>query len=427
MIELFRLALLDYKSQIKHSRMLFFLISITMTVFLCIHSLAGSVRDNLTDIIYTPFGREFLVWVDGYQNGKENLEKIFADKEWVGDIVIHMGLTQAEWDDIEGRNDIVFNAYISTLEEYIVFGETGSPKRGEIILPKYLYAMGDKNQYQYIDGSDYVGKTIHITVRSAYTDHEKEYVFKVKAAYDNIRSMCPENMFCLNEEDAVDIYQYHYMTGEDEYIESIRQQYPDEPDYFYDALRTQYNIGIGVKAGYDFETASKMIADVSRENIEEIGFLDTFFNEDSNGINYMEFIIFLSDIMSLLLAGAAIVSMILMFAADMRRRKYDFALRYSIGYTVTRQTVLYGMEKLVIFAKAAAAALLITGLCIVGGNYIIQNKAPFYRRSIVLSYDWAIAAVTLAVVFLCCMFCVLCAAFKIRRIHMAEALKEESL
>lgn len=427
MTELFRLALLDYKSQKKHSRMLLVLMSIAIIVFLSIHSLAGSVKDNLTDIIYTPFGREFLIWIEardeaGYWTEKSKIEEALAGEECIGDIVIHMGLTPAVWNDIKGKKDISFTAYISTLEKYTMSGEKGAPQKGEIVIPEYMYNMGNKNEYQCINGSDYVGKTIHITVKAFYGDEKKDYSFKVKGTFDNIRSMCNGNMFCLSEEDALEVYQYYGLTGEKEFIENIRLEYPDEENSFYDALKLQFNMAIGVKTGYDFETSGKII-----EKAFPNSGLSTFFLEDTNGISYMEFIIFLSDIMSLLLAIAAIVSMILIFAADMRRRKYDFALRYSLGYTAAKQTLLYGIEKLIIFMKAVIIAVFITVLCIVGGNYMIQNIAPFYRRSIVLAFDWKITAITLAAVFICCIVCVLCAAFKIRKISMARVLKEESL
>ncbi len=198
--------------------------------------------------------------------------------------------------------------------------------------------MGSKNQYQYIKGSDYIGETIHITVKSGNNDEKKDYNFKVKGTFDNIRSMADGNIFCLSEEDALDIYQYYGLTGLDEFIEGIRQEYPNQLESFYDALNLQFNMAITVKSGYDFNAAGKML----REKFEGPSYVSTFFHEDANGISYMEFLIFLSDIMSFLIAIAASVSMVLMFIADMRRRKYDFALRYSMGYTAARQILLYG-------------------------------------------------------------------------------------
>ena len=182
-------------------------------------------------------------------------------------------------------------------------------------------------------------------------------------------------------------------------------------------------MAITVKSGYDFNAAGKML----REKFEGPSYVSTFFHEDANGISYMEFLIFLSDIMSFLIAIAASVSMVLMFIADMRRRKYDFALRYSMGYTAARQILLYGMEKMIIFMRAVIISVFITVICVAGGNYMIQNIAPFYRRSIVLSLDWITIGITFAIVLILCSICVLLAAFRIRKIDTARVLKEESL
>lgn len=428
MADLFQLAFQDYKSQKKYSRMLLVLMSTAIIVFLCIHSLAGSIKNNLADIIYKPFGREFLIWIPardeaGYWEEKEKIEEALAEEECIGNIVIHMGLTPAVWNDLKENNTIYFTAYITTIEDYAISGDVSNPKKGEIILPEYIYNMGSKNQYQYIKGSDYIGETIHITVKSGNNDEKKDYNFKVKGTFDNIRSMADGNIFCLSEEDALDIYQYYGLTGLDEFIEGIRQEYPNQLESFYNALNLQFNMAITVKSGYDFNAAGKML----REKFEGPSYVSTFFHEDANGISYMEFLIFLSDIMSFLIAIAASVSMVLMFIADMRRRKYDFALRYSMGYTAARQILLYGMEKMIIFMRAVIISVFITVICVAGGNYMIQNIAPFYRRSIVLSLDWITIGITFAIVLILCSICVLLAAFRIRKIDTARVLKEESL
>ncbi len=111
MADLFQLAFQDYKSQKKYSRMLLVLMSTAMIVFLCIHSLAGSIKNNLADIIYKPFGREFLIWIPardeaGYWEEKEKIEEALAEEECIGNIVIHMGLTPAVWNDLKENNTI---------------------------------------------------------------------------------------------------------------------------------------------------------------------------------------------------------------------------------------------------------------------------------------------------------------------------------
>lgn len=96
-----------------------------------------------------------------------------------------------------------------------------------------------------------------------------------------------------------------------------------------------------------------------------------------------------------------------------------------MGYSYRGIILMLALEKAIMLFWAGLAAFLFTGAGILGGNYFIQTCLPFYRRTIVLSYDWSMVGSALLVLVVAALVSLFFTAIHIRKFNLADVMKSE--
>lgn len=421
----FSLAKLDGECRKKSTGILFYMVVLSLLIFLTVNSLISSIINSIEDIIHKPYGRmvSILTGIDTYEDEMEYYQEVFSEESGIGEIFWHTSTMEVRWNnsDILGMQDqnVMVTTKIKAMDDYPADGSTLLEK-GEILIPKYLYGMGDYNNYTYADGGMLVGQQLIMTVKNQYTEEKREYSFKVAGTYDNVRASTGNNLFCLYEDDALEIYEFVNCYGEDEYIKETLRGYGMEDDKeAYDSLRQRHYIGFYINEGYSVSDVCDKIEKVSGE----VCF--PFYGKNETLIIYYEFVIYLSNIIVMILGTAAVIILVVLIVRDLKSRYGQIALRYACGYSIGLQTLSFIIEKIEVLIKSALTAIITTVILLIAGNYIIQNVLPFYDRSITLNIDWGTMLIVIASIVAGSLVCIICSLSGMRKLNITETLKRE--
>ncbi len=425
----FSLAKLDGFGRKKLTRVLFFMTIFSVLIFLLVNSLISSLIISMEDIIHKPYGRmvNIIAGADSYNETMEYCKEIFSEEAGIGEVFWHIFEIDVEWEnsDILGIQSQMMKVTtkIQAMDRYLVDG-TEELGEGEIWIPKYLYGLGNYNDYTYADGAELLGKEIILTVKNNYVEENKEYVFRVTGVYDNVKASTENSLFCLCERDALDIYEFKTCYQNETYIREILKEAGLDESWEgyqmnYESLRQPHYIGFYIKEKYSVSDISAKIEEATGESCFP------FYERDETLIQYYQFIIDLSNIIVFILGVTTVIVLVVFVIRDLRTRYNQIAIRYAYGYSISLQVIAFIVEKIQVLAKAATTAIVITIVMIAAGNYIIQNIMPFYRRGIVLHLDWKAVEVVLTGILAGVLICVGCCINGIRKLNIVETLKRE--
>lgn len=434
----------EERCQRKYSRLTLIFMSLAVIIFVVVNSIVGSIRDSVQSLLDKPMGR-VLFTVDFAEEMGEvysQLKEYTGDSDMAGDIFVSSPPQNFAWKDSGetlGREneEVSFYPYYNQLGEYICDGQAEKPEYGEVILPKYIYGMGIYDDYNYADTGSLVGKEITIIVKDADTGESMEETMKVKGTYDNIKSQC-QTYFLVNDRQMVDWYCFTHQPTQEQIMEveeQIAQQQKEMGEEFQKSIDELYGgdveaykreylgiqtyVCVFVNEEYDIEEAGEMLEDLSGM---------VWFREielDSSLMLYFEFIIYMGNLISLLLLAASFSNILIMVSSEVARRKGEFALKRAMGYTLGNIFSVFSVGKFFCFIKASIYAVIITGILILGGNYLIQNIFPFYLRYIHLFYEFRVVLISVAVAAVGTFIGMMTAVPMIKGIDMASVLKRE--
>lgn len=419
---IFSLALLDGKGRRKQARFLLILTVLTLSIFLLVNSLMASLVEGINNIMYKPYGRVVSIIADTYDYEEQMslLKEKYADDDMVEQVFWHIYSRSVTWleSDLTGTSsqEVQFMTAVDELEKYLVEG-VAKPEQGQILVPKYLYSMGNYNEYTYADGSELLGKVLTFEVSNAEGTEYKQYSFQVAGVYDNVKSGSGNDVFCINEQDAFELDGFYGYRSE----ESIRAEMEEYniPEEQYENMLHQYAIGFYISADYDLTEAIKEIE-------AETGAYPQLQMRPAGGLGaYFEFIAFLGNVIVFMLGITAVIVLVVTILRDLRNRRGQFALRYACGYSRPIQIAAYVLEKIWILGKACLIGILATIIGVMAGNYMIQHIVPFYMRDIHLYLHGSVAGQAICAVLAGGVLCILIAVPGIVRICPAETLKKE--
>lgn len=422
--EVFAIARTDKKAYRHRTRGVFFLILISMTIFLVVNMLFSYVIDGAESIMNKPYGRTVSIIVNSADKESE-MEQIcdsLDSMEAVGQIFWHIAVQEVKWENANiigvTREKIQLASSIDAMQDYVTEG-SARLQQGEILVPKYLYDIGIYDDYHYADGSELIGTTVDITVNNRYTDETKSYSFVVAGVYDNIEAKCSSDIFCLSQEDALNIFEYINCYQEEIYIEELANQYGIENKEELEDLKSPHYVGLYIKTGYDMQTVMAQIEEKTGESV----FL--FMRSDEVLVEYYDFIRYMCNfLMGMFLFLAALV-ILAAFWKDINERKEQMALRMTLGYTLKLQMFSFLLEKLQLFLKAVLCSLFLDVCFIFAGNYIIQHWLAFYLKSYKIQFSIQAFAVIFLGSMLEAAICIALVLFEVRKISPAQMLKKE--
>lgn len=430
---IFSIAYLDMKSRKKRTRLLFTLIVFSVTLFLVLNSLITSLKEDVENIVYKPYGRVISVTADyeTYGNEMTRFKEVYEGKYGIEQLFWHIFSRSVVWTNAEivgvPSLEVSLMTAVDELENYLVEGNA-KPGTGEMIVPKYLYDVGIYGQYNCADGSELLGQTLCFEVASPYDgEPAREFRFKVVGVYDNVKSGSGSGSgaFCISSQDALSIdYCGNYKSEEEiqQELVQLKEAYQlsdADCDAMYESMHWQPEIGFYVSAEYDLDEV------VERLEVE-LGRAVHIFQIPVDSIaDYYDFIIFLGNLIVGMLGMTVTIVLVVTILRDLRERKGQFALRYACGYTRGEQCVAYILETLLLLGKACLTGGIITAIILMAGNYIINHIVPFYMRGTELRIHPDVVLITAGAVICGSIFSVLLAIPGVFGVHTAEILKQE--
>jgi cell division protein FtsX len=428
------LAGLAYKNDLgrkKYKRTVFLLLTMSLFVCMGVFWTILSLEESMENISDKPLARQLQIIDNTDDDELYNIVKTeLGGMEGIEDITRLIPFTDARWKD---TGDIFYSssagiylvAYFNGMDKYRVSGTNNSPQKGEIIIPKYLYGLGELNDYEYVNGEDFIGEEIKISVWNEFLEKNNVYTFQVAGTYDNINSQCMSDLLFINDEEADEIYTQKF-SGVGKYITELKKQYREElkqdPTLLDDVIENPYTkhyIGVYVKSGYDIEKIKNKITDITGEISFEMQ------ETDKSLIAYYQMIEKLCRLILLMLLSVTFANMIIMIVTDIKRRQKEIIIWQIMGYGKKDIVFMLIMEHIWISLKSFFTALILSLATITAVNYIIQNCLAFYRRVITINCQWDTVWMIAAIMAISVFISIFISVMYIKKYNLSESLGEE--
>lgn len=427
--ELFFAAFQNQRRRKKYTKTVFFLMFLSMVICIGVNSIVISIDGSIRNVTDKPLGKLLQIIDNTEDNSMINLlREELRGLDMIGDIGRLIPFLDVTWYDTENilyseTATVSVVAYFSGMDEYGMSGKYSDIEYGEVLIPEYLYGIGDYGLYEYTSGSLLIGKEIEISIHNNYNNKEYYHTLRIVGTYDNINSACINKFFFINDLQADEIYT---QTNEDIEIdiEKMKELYKEElkkdPNMIdEDNYYTKHYIGVYVKNRSDVKEIQELIDEV----INEPSFVMQA--PDQSLLQYFQMILDICRIVVLMLLVVAFASLAITTLTEIKQRNGEIAVHFAMGYSYKSIILMLALEKAIMLFWAGLLAFLFTGAGILGGNYFIHTCLPFYRRTIVLSYDWNIVGNAFLVLVFAALVSLFFAAVQVRKFNLADVMKSE--
>lgn len=416
------IGLQDLKVHKKSNIMSYILIFISLLIYIGVNSTIDSMIKNVNDIIYKPEARILILNEEKGQDSVRNvLEEKYKNDDRIESIFADSYTKNLEWNNsldtvgMANENVDIRFCYDKILD-YIVEGEKRIPKEGEIIVPKYLYDIGLYDQYTYADGESLIGQKIKLSYKSESGSFDKDYELVVISAYDNVRMCTDGDLFFTNIALGLELdsLMYKDMSLMYDYIkDTMSEQLQGDELVISNPMITS----IYVDEKYDVE-------EVKNQIYKETGIVTMrhmMINEDL--IVYYGSTVFIANIISLLLLIVAVMNIIISSIGEVNKRKWEFALKMSMGYLKTDIIKIYFVEKFInLFRALFGVIIILLGYSFVA-TYAMQNLLEFWKRAYTIEIKVENIIIALFIIIVSSLIGVVVGAGSIKDIEESKVLK----
>ena len=406
-----------------------FFMFLSMVICIGVNSIVISIDRSMKNVTDKPLGKLLQIIDNTEDNSMINtLREELGGLDTIGSIGRLIPFLDVTWYDTE---DILYSetatvdivAYFSGMDEYGISGKYSDIEYGEVLIPEYLYGLGDYGLYEYTSGSLLIGKEIKISIHNNHNEKEYYHTLRVVGTYDNINSSCINKFFFINDLQADEIYT---QTKEDIEIdiermkELFKEELKKDPNMIdEDNWYTKHYIGVYVKNRSDIKEIQELID----ETVNQSCFL--MMVPDESLLQYFQMILDICQMVVLMLLAVAFASLVITTLTEIKQRNGEIAVYFAMGYSYKNIILMLALEKAIMLFWAGMAAFLFTGEGILGGNYFIQTCLPFYRRTIVLSYAWNIVGNAFLILAVAALVSLFFTAVQVRKFHLADVMKSE--
>ncbi len=416
----------DLDSQRKKNRVSLILIFLALVVYVGVNSYANSLSNSMNASINFFESRIVIGSVEESQLDKkiELLKNMYGDDERVREIVACTPARGVDWID---AIDILytdtavlelFGCY-EAIFDYDYKGEKRLPNEDEIIMPRYLCEMGIYDTKNLGDGDALIGKTIKLRYEIFNGRVSEEYELKVIGTYDNIKARTSGSLGIVSFEmlnDMQDMKNDLEEKLENEYIGEIEGEVGENGDY---EFNRQAYYSIYVKEGYDVE---EFMYEVEQATDNEVVFARyKILGSDIEG--YFEYVILIGNIISVMLLLVAVINIIISSISEVKDRKWEFALKMSMGYTRRDIIGIFFVEKLANMIKALLLSLFVIVLYCLAATFITNNYLEYWKREYIYTLNLENVIIALVLVVFAGLIGTLVARVSINDIKVAETLK----
>lgn len=425
-LDIIKTGIKDIKNHRKSNVISFLLIFISLIVYLGVNSHSRSITNEINKSVNFFEGRIVvaLLYEDEYEETLSYFKELYGDDERVREIREYAYTRLVEWKDtmdilyVESTKFPIFGFYEAVLD-FDYKGEKREPKKDEIILPRYICDIGIYDTTNIGNADELIGETIVVEYSSLDRRDTREYEFKVIGTYDNLEARMSDYKGIVNTQimlDIKDIEDKAEELAEEELKIELGDDYDEGYEYIKDRLFSVY-----VKEGYDVDEFIKEVGDKTNHRVhfsrnkEIVGSVE----------GYYKYIIVIGSIVSLMLLFIGIINIIVSSINEVKSRKWEFALKMSMGYTKRDIILTFFVEKFVNLVKALLLAIFTVGLYCIIITYISRNFLEYWKRGYLYIIYPDNMLIALFLVFIAGLIGVLVARLGINEINIAKELKSE--
>ena len=414
----------DLKSHRKTNVISFVLIFLSLTVYLGVNSYCKSINDEIDKSVNSFVSR--IIFETCLEEQYESVEKLIFDEyskdKRVREVSEFYFECETSWLDTE--------EYVHTKDNYLhilncfeaVFdydykGEKKKPDVDEIIIPRYMFDIGVYDEKNFFNGDELIGKTIKLQY-STYNDLDRlDYEFKVIGTYDNLEARTKSTLSFVNLDVMLEIkemddkadLELNLLLNEGLPVE---EQYIPEPQRYF---------AMYVKESEDVD---KFINDIKDET--ELVNPDRYVMADPTVIGYYEYVAGIGNLISILLLLIGVVNIIISSLNEVKERKWEFALKMSMGYTRSDITKVFFIEKLINLFKALVLSIITVGLFCAGITCYSKMFLEYWKKTYLYLVYPDNVVIAIVVVSLTALISVIAARESIKNIEVAKELKSDN-
>lgn len=337
------------------------LLFLSLLLFMGVNSGLESMNQSIYNTLETPLGRTIIIDDDKEYSEGEKLREKYKDNEDILAVYPYTNAQDGTWNSTDFNMEVFVRSYNPGFSQYIKSGgEIKEIGEGEIVIPYYLYGYGDKGKSEYICGDTFLGKTITIQMKNSYNEKEKKLELKVTGTYDNIAAVTGNAEVCVADNLAVELSEF-MMEDCNGGVTEVVEREDGTIEENYTEIKVPYFSAICFK---NRKTAEKYM-----EQYHTIYCLEI----DESLVQYYDYLQLLGNILAIFLMLAALVQLVLSIINELDNRKKELALMQAMGYEKYRIVFMVVTEYAIQTLIAFLLAIIISGIAIQYGNYIIQH------------------------------------------------------
>lgn len=412
----------DLKAQRKKNRVSFLLIFLSLIVYIGVNSTMDSIKNGIYD--GTKGNKDRFLYVstsDTWETAYEYTQKKYGDDERVEEIVVGiLGMPFFYLQDAEElfgveEQELSISTFYEPIFDYGYKGEKREPEYDEIILPRYIYDMGIYTDKQYLNCDKLIGETLTFKYKIWDCGEDVEYKLKVIGTYDNISVAYSDLGIIGNRQFTRDIFDLQYTYADEYFI----KEYGEIDDSFY----REYAVLMFIKQGYDIDEVCREMNAAAVDDTDDSIHITTHVWHSEDITSYYDYIAMMGTIISFMILIIAVINIIISSISEVKHRKWEFALKMSMGYRRKDIISIFAVEKIVNVLKALGVALVTLLLYSVVLTYYYKNLMEFWKRSYIIKIAAGDVIIGMVLVVMAAMMGVITARFLIGNIKIAETLK----
>ena len=413
----------DFKAQKKKNRISFALIVISLLIFVGVNSAITSILKSVNATIYYPQARiavHSFLEADGdvYEKAKE----YFKNDKRVRDVFKTADYTQVSWKGVEehfGEDEVNIGveSFCAPIAEYVKGGQVEELEIGEALVPKDIYGLGTFKENESYDGENFVGETIELTYQDIYGSDMKTYTFKVVGTYDNVSTKLDDDAIYVNPEIMEEFNYLSYQMEVADYENFVGQI--TDMGVSADSYVVEYNkkIGIYVSEKYDID---EVLEDIN----EETGM---YFNKvvsiSEETYSFYAYIVYVANMVSFLLLVVAFLNIVISSMNEVKSRKWEFALKMSMGYTYRDILAIFSVEKGINMLKSLVVSVVAIGVLCAVGTFDFSHLMGRYNGLMSFTLDVKYVLLATLLVTIAAFSGVISGRNGLKNISVAETLK----
>lgn len=378
------------------------LIFLAIVVFVGVNSTMDSIRRGGYDVVNGTNTRKLLY--ENYAQTEEEELSYIIDKFGDDKRVKNIYLSWSSYATMTGTQDLIgvptksirLHTFHTEILDYGYKGEKKQLEYDEVILPRYIYDAGVYTEYTYADTNGLIGKKITIIVGK----EKKEYNLKVIGNYDNAAY--------ANGGDIV------YVNGK--FAKECRKENNNQ---------SQGKVSIILEYGYDAAKIRDEFHKIVYEESDMTASVTQANTISEENIGFYNYAITVGNLVSLMLLFVAVVNIMISSITEVAHRKWEFALKMSMGYRKKHLIAIFMVEKVVNALQALIVSVIVLGVYSTVLTYYYKNLEIYWKRGYVISISAEKVMIAMILSVLAALTGVLVSRIIIKNIKISKVLKSK--